>query len=213
MTRADHGLPAREVLQQLDRIADELADKFHGVFSRETVDRYVQETYGLLDANATIKVHLPTLTARFARERLTDLGKAQGLTHVTVPHVLFICVHNVGRSQMAAALLDHHAFGRVTVRSAGSRPGGRIPDTVTTALAELGVDLTEPFPKPLTDEVVRAADVVVTMGCGDACPVYPSKRYLDWDIADPADKLLEQVRPIRDELDRRVRHLLDDLLD
>jgi arsenate reductase len=213
MTHATDGLPTREVTEQLDRIADELADKFHGTFGRETVVRYVQETYGLLDETATIKVHLPTLTARFARDRLIDLGKADGLTHVTVPQVLFICVHNVGRSQMAAALLNHHAFGHVAVRSAGSQPAGEIPETITAALNELGVPLTSAFPKPLTDEVVRAADVVITMGCGDACPVYPGKRYLDWDVPDPAGQPLSAVRPIRDEIDRRIRHLLDELVD
>lgn len=114
---------------------------------------------------------------------------------------------------MAAALLDHHAFGKVTVRSAGSQPQGAIPETVTTALAEIGVALTEAHPKPLTDEVVRAADVVVTMGCGDSCPVYPGKRYLDWQVADPLDQPLERIRPIRDDLDRRVRGLLAELLD
>ncbi|SDZ32249.1 Protein-tyrosine-phosphatase [Amycolatopsis xylanica] len=213
MVNTTDGLPAREVALQLDRIVDELADKFHGVFGRETVEQYVRETYALLDEHASIKTHLATLTARFAQDRLTDLGKSQGLTHVTVPQVLFICVHNVGRSQMAAALLDHHAFGRVTVRSAGSQPSGRIPDEIVGALYELGVPLTSAFPKPLTDEVVRTADVVVTMGCGDACPVYPGKRYLDWDVADPTGKPIEAVRPIRDDIDRRVRHLLDELTD
>jgi protein-tyrosine-phosphatase len=212
MTSAPH-LPRRHVTEQLDRIADELADAFHGVFSADTVTRFVYETHALLDEQATIKTHLVALTGRFAKQRLTDHGHAQGLTHVTVPQVLFVCVHNVGRSQMAAALLDHHAFGKVTVRSAGSRPQGAIPDTVTTALAEIGVALTEAFPKPLTDEVVRAADVVVTMGCGDACPVYPGKRYLDWQVADPLDQPLERIRPIRDDLDRRVRGLLSELLD
>ncbi len=213
MTHATDGLPARAMSAQLARIIDELADKFHGVFARETVERYVDETYALLDESATIKVHLPTLTARFARDRLTDLGKAQGLTHVTVPQVLFICVHNVGRSQMAAALLNHHAFGHVAVRSAGSRPAGEIPAEIVDVLAELDIPLAEAFPKPLTDEVVRSADVVITMGCGDACPVYPGKRYLDWDVADPVGQPLEAVRPIRDDIDRRVRHLLDELID
>ncbi|EWM19045.1 three-helix bundle dimerization domain-containing protein [Kutzneria sp. 744] len=212
MTRADHGLPAREVLHQLDRVAAELADKFHGVFGPETVKRYVQETYDLLAADATIAVHLPVLAARFARERLTDLGKTQGLIRSTVPQVLFVCVHNAGRSQMAAALLDHHTSGRIVVRSAGSRPAGDTPAIITVALAELGVAMVEPYPKPLTDEAIHASDVVVTTGCGDACPVYQGKRYLDWDVEDPADKPLAQIRPIRDELDRRVRLLVEELL-
>jgi protein-tyrosine-phosphatase len=202
-----------QATHQLDRIAGELADTFHGVFTPETVTRYVHETYALLAEHATIKTHLTTLTGRFARQRLTDLGRAQGLTRVAVPQVLFICVHNVGRSQMAAALLDHHASGKVTVRSAGSQPQGHIPGVVIAALAEVDVALTKAYPKPLTDEVVHAADVVVTMGCGDACPVYPGKRYLDWPVADPFDQPLDQVRAIRDDLETRVRDLLSELLD
>ncbi|MBI2237063.1 MAG: arsenate reductase ArsC [Actinobacteria bacterium] len=129
-----------------------------------------------------------------------------------VPEVLFVCVHNAGRSQMAAALLERRAGGRVRVRSAGSAPADEIHPAVVEAMAELGLDLSKEFPKPLRDEDVRAVDVVVTMGCGDACPVYPGKRYLDWDLPDPAGRTLEEVRPIRDEIDRRVRDLLADLL-
>ena len=127
------------------------------------------------------------------------------------PEVLFVCVHNAGRSQMAAALLDHYAAGRVHVRSAGSAPASEINPAVVEALAELGIDVSREFPKPLTDEVVRDADAVITMGCGDACPVYPGKRYLDWDLPDPSGKPVEEVRPIRDEIDRRVRALLEEL--
>ncbi|MEV6712611.1 arsenate reductase ArsC [Lentzea sp. NPDC051208] len=211
MTRLE-GLPQHELTAQLLRITDELADKFHGVFSRETVEQFVEETYQLLNANATVKTHLATLTARFAKQRLTDHGRAQGLTKVEVPQVLFICVHNVGRSQMASALLEHHAFGKVAVRSAGSQPSGSIPSVITEALAELNIPLTQAFPKPLTDEVVRAADVVVTMGCGDSCPIYPGKRYLDWEVADPVGAPLNRVREVRDDIDRRVRSLLSELL-
>ena len=129
-----------------------------------------------------------------------------------VPEVLFVCVHNAGRSQMAAALLDHHARGRVRVRSAGSAPGTEINPAVMAAMREVGLDLSKEFPKPLTDESVQAADVVITMGCGDACPFYPGKRYLDWELEDPAGKSLADVRPIRDEIDRRVQGLLEELL-
>jgi len=129
-----------------------------------------------------------------------------------VPEVLFVCVHNAGRSQMAAALLDHHARGNVHVRSAGSTPADEINPAVVEAMAEIGLDLSKEFPKPLTDEAVRGADVVVTMGCGDACSVYPGKRYLDWDLTDPAGKTVEGVRPIRDEIDRLVRGLLAELV-
>ena len=129
-----------------------------------------------------------------------------------IPEVLFVCVHNAGRSQMAAALLDHHAHGRVHVRSAGSAPGTEINPAVMAAMSEVGLDLSKEFPKPLTDESVQAADVVITMGCGDACPFYPGKRYLDWELEDPAGKSLVDVRPIRDEIDRRVQGLLHELL-
>jgi arsenate reductase (thioredoxin) len=129
-----------------------------------------------------------------------------------VPEVLFVCVHNAGRSQMAAALLRHRARGRVHVRSAGSDPGEEINPAVVEALAEMGIDMREEFPKPLTDEAVRAADAVVTMGCGDACPVYPGKRYLDWELEDPAGRPLEVVRRIRDEIDGHVQTLLTELV-
>ncbi|MDQ2728959.1 MAG: arsenate reductase ArsC [Actinomycetota bacterium] len=129
-----------------------------------------------------------------------------------VPEVLFVCVHNAGRSQMAAALLDHHAAGRVRVRSAGSAPADEINPAVVQAMAEVGLDVSRESPKPLTADAARTADVVVTMGCGDACPVFPGKRYLDWNLPDPAGQGLEAVRPIRDEIDRRVQDLLSELL-
>ena len=128
------------------------------------------------------------------------------------PEVLFVCVHNAGRSQMAAALVDHHARGRVHVRSAGSDPADTVNPAVVEAMAEIGLDISKEFPKPLTDSAVRAADAVVTMGCGDACPFYPGKRYLDWDLPDPSGLPVEAVRPIRDELDTRVRALMEELL-
>ena len=128
-----------------------------------------------------------------------------------MPEVLFVCVHNAGRSQMAAALLDRGGQGKVHVRSAGSEPAGAINPAVVQAMSEIGIDLSKEFPKPLTDEFVRAADVVVTMGCGDACPIYPGKRYLDWELPDPAGKSVEDVREIRDEISRRVTALLNEL--
>jgi arsenate reductase (thioredoxin) len=128
-----------------------------------------------------------------------------------VPQVLFVCVHNAGRSQMAAALVQHHGGDRVRVRSAGSAPADRVNPAVVEAMDEVGVDIRAEVPKLLTDDAVRESDVVVTMGCGDACPFYPGKRYLDWDLPDPAGRGLDAVRPIRDEIDRRVRGLLDEL--
>jgi arsenate reductase (thioredoxin) len=130
---------------------------------------------------------------------------------VTVPQVLFVCVHNAGRSQMAAGLMKLRADGRVQVRSAGSAPAEEINPAVVEAMSELGLDLSEKLPKPLTDEAVGAADVVITMGCGDACPIYPGKRYEDWELEDPAGKDLVTVRRIRDEIDGRVRRLIDEL--
>jgi arsenate reductase (thioredoxin) len=129
-----------------------------------------------------------------------------------IPEVLFVCVHNAGRSQMAAALLEHYAEGRVGVRSAGSAPAEEIHPAVIEAMTEVGLDISKECPKPLTAEAVRAADAVVTMGCGDACPVFPGKRYLDWNLPDPGGRSVEEIRPIRDEIDRRVRQLLDELL-
>ena len=128
------------------------------------------------------------------------------------PKVLFVCVHNAGRSQMAAALLDHHAKGRVEVRSAGSTPADRINPAVVAVMDEIGIDLSKEFPKPISDEAVEASDVIVTLGCGDACPVFPGKRYLDWELPDPAGKGVEEVRAIRDQIDDRVKALLAELV-
>jgi arsenate reductase (thioredoxin) len=143
---------------------------------------------------------------------VASIADAQGVAVADTPEVLFVCVHNAGRSQMAAALLDHHAKGRVHVRSAGSAPVDRINPAVAAAMAEWGIDLSREFPKPLTDEFVQAADVVVTMGCGDACPIYPGKRYEDWELEDPAGQPIEMVRRIRDDIDARVQQLLGELV-
>ncbi|MCP2244322.1 arsenate-mycothiol transferase ArsC [Lentzea aerocolonigenes] len=129
------------------------------------------------------------------------------------PEVLFVCVHNAGRSQMAAALLQHHGMGRIAVRSAGSAPADQVNPAAAQALAEWGLDITAEVPSKLTTADVEASDVVITMGCGDTCPVFPGKRYLDWDLDDPAGQGVDAVRPIRDEIDRRVRNLVAELLD
>jgi len=129
-----------------------------------------------------------------------------------IPEVLFVCTHNAGRSQMAAALLDNQAAGRVRVTSAGSQPADQLNPAVIAAMAEIGLDISREYPKPLTTDKVQAADVVITMGCGDACPIYPGKRYEDWDLPDPAGLHLAAVRPIRDDIDRRVRQLLAELV-
>jgi protein-tyrosine-phosphatase len=190
---------------------EKLAEEFKGIASRETVDRVVEESFLQL-AGARIQAFVPLFAERFTRERLRAIATNEGAILKEVPEVLFVCVHNAGRSQMAAALLDHHAEGRVRVRSAGSTPANEIHSNVSRTMEEIGLDLSKEFPKPLTDEVVRAADVVITMGCGDACPIYPGKRYLDWELEDPAGKPIEDVRSIRDEIDRRVRELLEELV-
>jgi protein-tyrosine-phosphatase len=187
-----------------------LHEEFSGVFSRETVDRYVRESLDRLGA-ARVQDYIPLFVHRFVRERLRALGQVQGMIAKPVPEVLFVCVHNAGRSQMAAAFTDALSGGRVHVRSAGSDPADAINPAVVAAMAEIGIDLAKEFPKPLTDEVVAAADVVITMGCGDACPIYPGKRYLDWVVDDPAGQPLERVRAIRDDIRAHVEQLLHEL--
>ena len=196
----------------LERVGDDLAERFAGVFSAETVHRYVDESYELLAENARITRYLPSLTAHFAADRLSALAATTATDRVGTPEVLFVCVQNAGRSQMAAAILRHLAGDRVGVRTAGSAPANAVRSTVVTALDEIGVPIGGEYPKPLTDEVVRAADVVITMGCGDACPVYPGKRYLDWDLEDPVGLPLARVREIRDDIEARVRELLATLV-
>lgn len=196
---------------QLERIAEQLAAQFEGVFSRETVGRYVHESYDMLAARSRIRRFLPSLAANFAGERLSALAKAEGLTPSPIPEVLFVCVKNSGRSAMAAAMLTQRMGARVRVRSAGSMPAAAVDERVVVAMDEVGVFLGGTYPKPLTDEVVRASDVVVTMGCGDACPVYPGKRYMDWPIADPSGKSLAEIRNIRDDIEQHVRDLASSL--
>jgi arsenate reductase (thioredoxin) len=193
------------------RAAERLADEFAGIFSEQTIERYIAESLDLL-GGARINVFVPVLAHRFARERLRALAQSEGTIVKEQPEVLFVCVQNAGRSQMAAGLVKLRSDGRVHVRSAGSAPGEEINPAVVEAMTELGVDMSEEFPKPLTDEVVRAADAVITMGCGDACPIYPGKRYEDWELEDPDGKDLDTVRRIRDEIDGRVQKLIAELV-
>lgn len=186
---------------------EKLTGQFSGIYSRETIERYVWESLEHL-RGAKFQDFIPLFVHRFAGERLRALAQVEGTLTKDVPEVLFVCVENAGRSQMAAALLDHYGEDRVHVRSAGSAPASAINENVVTALEELEIDISKEFPKPMTDEVVRAADVVITMGCGDACPIYPGKRYEDWEVDDPAEADLDGVRRIRDEIGRRVRALL-----
>jgi protein-tyrosine-phosphatase len=197
--------------RHVDNLTKGLVHEFAGVFSEETIHRYISESVDLL-GNSRINVYVPVLAHRFARERLKALAQSEGAMTKQQPEVLFVCVHNAGRSQMAAGLVKLRSQGRIHVRSAGSAPADEINPAVLEAMNEIGVDMSEEFPKPLTNEVVRAADVVITMGCGDACPIYPGKRYEDWQLDDPAGQDLEAVRPIREEIDRRVRKLIAELL-
>jgi arsenate reductase (thioredoxin) len=195
----------------VERAAAALQDEFAGTFSRETIARYIAESVDLL-GESKINVYVPVLAHRFARERLKALGQAEGLITKEQPEVLFVCVHNAGRSQMALGFLQHLAGDRVVAWSGGSEPGYEINPAAITAMAERGIDIAGEYPKPWTDEVVRAADVVITMGCGDACPIFPGKRYESWDdLDDPAGLDTAAVRPIRDDIERRVRQLIDEL--
>jgi protein-tyrosine-phosphatase len=197
--------------QHVEKAAEALQEEFAGVFSRETIARFIAESVDLL-GESKIAVFVPVLAHRFARERLKPLGQAEGVLTKDRPEVLFVCVQNAGRSQMAAGLLTLRSGGLAHPRSAGSSPADKVYPNAAQAMAELGVDLENAFPKPLTDEVVRAADVVVTMGCGDACPIYPGKRYEDWEIGDPAEaESLAAVRAIRDDIDGRIQRLLGEL--
>lgn len=192
----------------LERVSDDLAARFAGVFAPDTVERYVRESYALLAESARITRYLPSLASRFAADRLSALARSESSSLEHVPEVLFVCVQNAGRSQMAAAILRHLAGDAVRVRTAGSAPANAVRSVIVTALDEIGVSICGEFPKPLTDEVVRAADVVITMGCGDVCPIYSGRQYLDWEIEDPVGVPMGRVRTIRDDIESRVRALL-----
>ena len=199
-----------DLTDPIQRVVHQLSEEFKGIYSPETIRDYLAESEKLLD-KPKIATFVPLLLHRFTRERLRALGQVEGRIRKEVPEVLFVCVHNAGRSQMAAALLDRLSEGRVHVRSAGSTPADEINAAVVQVMAERGLDLSKEFPKPLTDEVVRAADVVITMGCGDACPIYPGKRYLDWEVEDPAGQSPEAVRRIADDIEGRIRSLIREL--
>jgi arsenate reductase (thioredoxin) len=195
--------------QRRQSAIEDLVEEFEGVWSRETIERFLDESERELAKTGPGGLSFLALRApTFARERLEAFAQAEGQIEKTQPEVLFVCVRNAGRSQVAAALTHELSQGAVSVRSAGSAPAEMIHPNVIRALDEIGVDIEREFPKPLTDEVVRAAGVVVTMGCGDACPVYPGKHYEDWEIADPAGQSIEAVREIRDEIRGRVENLI-----
>ncbi|MDA1241286.1 MAG: arsenate reductase ArsC [Chloroflexi bacterium] len=189
----------------------DLSTEFEGAVARETIERYLGDAVAHLEAVSSVHKFVPIFAVRIARERAQALAQAEGLVPKSKPEVLFVCVHNAGRSQMAAVLTHTLSGGRVNVRSAGSAPAAEVNSAVAAAMEELGMDLSQAFPKPLTDEAVRAADVVITMGCGDTCPIYPGKSYEDWEVADPACQPLEVVREIRADVRERVLQLLDRL--
>jgi arsenate reductase (thioredoxin) len=195
----------------LKTAAGHLRREFEGSFSVETIEQFLATSYDQFADRATITNFLPLMAERFARQRLHALARVEGRRDDGLPIVLFLCVHNAGRSQIALGWFNHLAEGRAIAWSGGSEPAGEVNPAAVAAMAEVGIDITGEYPKPWTDEIVRAADVVVTMGCGDACPIFPGKRYEDWVLDDPAGLDVEAVRPIRDEIGRRIKDLLDGL--
>lgn len=191
--------------------ATRLARDFDGVFGQETIERFLHTSFDQFAPNAAVTRFLPLLAERFARQRLHALAKVEGRHDDGKPTVLFLCVHNAGRSQMAMGFFTHLAGDAAVAWSGGSEPGNSVNPAAIEAMRERGIDISQEYPKPWTDEVVRAADVVISMGCGDACPIFPGKRYEEWTLDDPAGQNVGAVRPIRDEIERRVRALLDEL--
>jgi arsenate reductase len=195
----------------LKTAASNLRRKFDGTFGVETIERFLHSSYDEFASRATVTNYLPLLAERFAGQRLLALAKVEGKHESGVPVVLFLCTHNAGRSQMALGFFTHLAGYDAVAWSGGSEPTTQINPSAIAAMAERGIDISGEYPKPWTDEIVRAADVVVTMGCGDACPIFPGRRYEDWDLDDPAGKSVEDIRPIRDEIEHRVRLLLAEI--
>jgi arsenate reductase (thioredoxin) len=193
----------------LKTAATRLESEFADTFGSETIERFLYSSYDQFAGRATVPNFLPLLAERFARQRLHALARVEGKISDGKPTVLFLCTHNAGRSQMALGFFTHLAGDNAVAWSGGSEPGNEINPAATAAMAEVGIDITGEYPKPWTDEIVQAADVVVTMGCGDACPIFPGKRYENWELPDPAGQGLDAVRPIRDEIEQRVKTLLD----
>jgi protein-tyrosine-phosphatase len=196
--------------------AKTLQEEFIGTFSAETIEQFLQTSFDQFADRAKFTNFLPLMAERFARQRLRALARIQdqgveGKASDGIPVVLFLCVHNAGRSQMALGWFNHFAGDRAIAWSGGSEPGAEINPAAVQAMAEVGIDISGEFPKPWTDEIVRAADAVITMGCGDACPIFPGKRYEDWVLDDPAGKDVAAVRPVRDEIRVRVEELLASL--
>jgi arsenate reductase len=212
MTQAD-SRPEISLDQQvaLKTAATRLRRDFQGTFGVETIERFLHTSYDQFAGRATVANFLPLLAERFARQRLQALAKVEGLHDDGKPIVLFLCTHNAGRSQMALGFFQRYAGNAAIAWSGGSEPGYEVNPAAVEAMRERGIDISGEYPKPWTDEIVRAADVVITMGCGDACPVFPGKRYEDWTLDDPAGLQVAAVRPVRDEIERRVLALLEQL--
>jgi protein-tyrosine-phosphatase len=210
MTETRYGRQDLSVDQQraLHTAAVRLGEEFAGVYSPQTVERFLYSSYDQFAQTSTVPNFLPLLAERFARQRLAALARVDGHRNDGRPVVLFLCVHNAGRSQMALGFFTALAGDQAVAWSGGSEPGIEVNPAAVAAMAERGIDISHEYPKPWTDEVVRAADVVVTMGCGDACPIFPGKRYEDWELDDPEGKDVAGVRPLREEIGERVRGLL-----
>lgn len=188
-----------------------LQKDFEGMFGAETIERFLLTSYEEFAPRLANQTYLALFAERFARERLRALARVEGRSDDDRPVVLFLCTHNAGRSQIALGYFRDMAGDAAVGWSGGSEPGSEVNPAAVAAMAEVGIDISGEFPKPWTDEIVRAADVVVTMGCGDACPVFPGKRYVDWVLDDPAGLTVDDVRPIRDDIRERVRGLLVEL--
>jgi len=206
-----HDLTVGEQLQ-IRQSSVALQRRWQGQMNVETIERFLAESLDVILPNARIKTWVPVLVERLTNDRLRALVRLESTRTDLSPSVLFLCVHNAGRSQMAAGWMRHLAGDRVDVFSGGSEPAAGLNQAAVAAMAEKGIDISTELPQPWADEIVRAADVIVTMGCGDACPVYPGKRYVDWELDDPAGKPVEEVRPIRDDIEQRVRGLLAELV-
>jgi len=196
----------------LHSAARDLHTEFRGIFGQETIESLLFDSYNELASTATVTRWLVIAAERFARQRLQALAHSESSAKDKLPAVLFLCVHNAGRSQMALGWFNHLAADRATAWSGGSEPVSGINPAVLAAMAEVNIDISREFSKPWTDEFVLAADVVITMGCGDACPLLPGTHYEDWELDDPAGKTLEEIRPIRDEIRDRVANLLEKLV-
>ena len=215
-TRPEIESPALAALTPAERVtirhsATALERRWKGQMNVETIERFIAESLDIILPNAKLRTFVPVLVERLTNDRLRAMVRLESDRTDLNPSVLFLCVHNAGRSQMAAGWMRHLAGDQVDVFSGGSEPAAELNRAAVAAMAEKGIDISRELPQPWADEIVRAADVIVTMGCGDACPVYPGKRYLDWELDDPAGKPVDEVRPIRDDIEQRVRGLMAEL--